>query len=347
MVCKEIVYIGELPPPYGGVTIKNKFIYEHIFKELDVEFIDVQECRRSPLKIPKILYHIIYGMKYAHSVIIGTSTRWNGRILLQLQLMLTGKRGMRKITKFVMGGRYQELVGQDLKLRHLLSNVGSIWVESEQMVAEFQKLGIKQTYLFPNCRTDNGSVKPIARSPFEPLRLVFFSKICNEKGVDIIMKAFDIWNAEKAPVTLDFYGEITADIKRCFERFIMEGHATLHYHGVFDTANGDVYKELNKYDAIVLPTRWKGEGVPGALIESKMAGITAIVSDWHINSEVIRDGIEGIVLSTPTADALAATVLALCRNPEKVNSLKQGAFLSRRRYCIETYRPILMDHVLR
>lgn len=54
--------------------------------------------------------------------------------------------------------------------------------------------------------------------------------------------------------------------------------------------NHDVYEELNNYDIMLLPTRWEGEGVSGALIESKMAGITAIVSDWHVNSETVRDG---------------------------------------------------------
>lgn len=124
------------------------------------------------------------------------------------------------------------------------------------------------------------------------------------------------------------------------------GNSDIRYHGVFDAVNNDIYQELNQYDIMLLPTRWEGEGVPGALVESKMAGITAIVSDWHVNGEVVRDGEEGIVLAEPTAEALATTVLKLCKDPERVSSLKEGAFSSRKRYCIDTYRQALIDQAL-
>ena len=85
--------------------------------------------------------------------------------------------------------------------------------------------------------------------------------------------------------------------------------------------------------------------MPGALVESKMAGITAIVSDWNVNGEVVHDGSEGIVLPLATAEVLAETVLALCRDPERVQALKEGAYTSRKRYCVDTYRQALIDQV--
>lgn len=145
-------------------------------------------------------------------------------------------------------------------------------------------------------------------------------------------------------VTLDFYDEVSEDIRGRFEKFIGEGYDNLRYHGVFDVVNKDVYKELNQYDVMLLPTRWEGEGFSGALIESKMADITAIVCDWHINSEIVQNGIEGIMLSTSTPKALPEAVLNLCSDTKKVNMLKQGAFLSRKRYSIETYRRTLVEH---
>lgn len=115
---------------------------------------------------------------------------------------------------------------------------------------------------------------------------------------------------------------------------------------MFDAVEHDVYAELNQYDVLLLPTRWKGEGVSGALIESKMAGITAIVSDWNINGEVVHNDSEGVVLPVTSAESLADTVIALSKDPERVYVLKKGAFASRKRYCIDTYRQTLIDQVL-
>lgn len=346
MPAKKIVYIGELPPPYGGVTIKNAMLYDRIFKDANTEFIDVQICKRSPLRTPEIVYRIICGMIRAQTVIIGTGAVWRRNILLRLQKILTGSHGLRKVMMIVMGGQYHEFVGADPRLQRLLLDVGSIWVESEQMIKAFQKMGIKQTYLFPNCRDDRGALSPIAHPNSSPLNLVFYSKICAEKGVEIIIEAYKIWKQENLPIKLYFYGEIADSIKEVFERFVSE-EENVHYNGVFDAVNKDVYAELNQYDIMLFPTRWEGEGVAGALVESKMAGITAIVSDWHINSEVVRDEQEGIVLSPCTAETLAISIMALCKDRKKVQALKEGAYFSRTRYCIETYREKLINFTLR
>ena len=41
------VYIGELPPPYGGVTRKNKLTYENVFIDANTVFFDLVEFKRS------------------------------------------------------------------------------------------------------------------------------------------------------------------------------------------------------------------------------------------------------------------------------------------------------------
>lgn len=345
MPSKRIIYIGELPPPYGGVSVKNQLLLECVFDSEKTEFIDVMACQRLPWKIPATLFRVVRGMIRGQTIVMGTGAKWRDKLLLCAQRVLTGKRGMRKVMKIVMGGRYHQMVEQDSILRRLISEVGSLWVESELMKNEFQKMGINQTFLFPNCRPSEKAIKP-SRSTEQPLRLVFFSRICEEKGVDLIMKAYETWKEAAASITLDFYGEIAENFKDRFEKFIGGGADDLCYHGVFDAVNQNVYAELNQYDIMLLPTRWKGEGVPGALVESKMAGIAAIVSDWHANSEVVRDGEEGIVLSSSTAENLAMTVMELCESPKRVCALKEGAYASRTRYCIETYREALIRQTL-
>lgn len=345
MVNKKIVYIGELPPPFGGVTIKNKIVFDEIFKELGTEFIDVQECRRFPWKTPVFLWKIIHGMLSSDAVIVGTGAKWRDKILLILQRILTGKQGLKKVSKIVMGGRYHELIKNDSYLIGLISQIKSVWVESEVMIQAFKKMGIEHTYFFPNCRVDEGAKEP---QPCQngKLKLVFFSRICREKGVDDIIAAYESLDESIEEITLDFYGELETDIKEDFLKFV-EKYENVCYHGVYDAVNGNVYAELNQYDIMLLPTHWKGEGVPGALIESKMAGITAIVSDWHMNSEVIKDGEEGIVLISPISVNLADTIKKLLTDRNMVCRLKKGAYESRKRYCIETYRKVLIDHTFR
>jgi glycosyltransferase involved in cell wall biosynthesis len=337
----DSVFIGELPPPYGGVAVKDKLVYETVFKELGIEMIDLVECKRTPLKVPYILFKVIAGMTRGRKVIIGVGTPRRRKILLQMQKYLGGKKGLKKVLMLGMGGRMHQLDSKDLRMRKLMCQIGSIWVETNGMISEMQRLGISNVYLFPNCRTDIGSMPP-RECNHEILKLVFFSRICQEKGVDIIIDAID-----RLPscCTIDFYGEIASNYKDVFEKFL-QTHPTIVYHGVFDATNGEVYRELNKYDVMLLPSLWVGEGVPGALVESKMAGITAIVSDWNFNKEIVVDGVEGIVLKTCDSDALIKAVNRLYMNRAMVMDMKQNAFESRSRYDIETYKDNLQKAVI-
>ena len=339
-----LTFIGELPPPYGGVTVKNLLVFQKVFQGFDAQFIDLAECKRRPWKIFEIFYKIVSSMVISRTVVIGVGSTWRRKILLRMQWMLTGQNGLKKVMLLVMGGQFHLQVAKDRSLCKLIQQIDSLWVETEKMLYALKKMGIEQTYYFPNGRDDRGSRPPRVREADSVLKLVFFSRICEEKGVGIIMKAYETWKMEKVPITLDFYGEISDNIKGQFDDFIQKSECI--YHGVFDTANRDVYKELNQYDILLLPTLCKGEGVPGALIESKMAGITAIVSELLVNNDVVRNSLEGVVLSQLTAEALASTVLALCKSPERVQLLKEGAYESRYRYCIETYRQSLIDHAL-
>ena len=58
----DIIFIGELPPPYGGVAVKDKLVFREVYQELGAEMIDLVECKRHPSKIPFIFGKIICGM---------------------------------------------------------------------------------------------------------------------------------------------------------------------------------------------------------------------------------------------------------------------------------------------
>lgn len=337
----NIVFIGELPPPYGGVAVKDKLVYQEVYRELGTEMIDLVECKRQPLKIPVIFLKIVIRMVKRKKIIIGVGTLKRRKILLQMQKLFGGKDSLKNIVLLGMGGRIHEVDAEDTRMRQLMQKIGSVWVETEGMISRMKALGIEQTFLFPNCRTDEGSIPPIDCKS-RNLKLVYFSRICPEKGVDTIINT--VKNLPK-DCTLDFYGEIADEFRDTFDAFLID-NPNVNYHGVFDSTKGNVYKELNQYDVMLLPSRWKGEGVPGALVESKMAGITAIVSNWNFNSEVIIDGKEGIVLENGSEDELQEAISGLCANRNIVMEMKMGAYLSRSRYDIASYKKQLQNSVM-
>ena len=48
---RKLVYIGEFPPSYGGVTTKNLNIKKYLLYDMDVAYVDLQRCKRNFLYI--------------------------------------------------------------------------------------------------------------------------------------------------------------------------------------------------------------------------------------------------------------------------------------------------------
>lgn len=163
------------------------------------------------------------------------------------------------------------------------------------------------------------------------LNLAFFSLICPEKGVDIILDT-----AGKLPdFKFDFWGIVQDNYKEEFQNKL-SGSKNIEYRGVFIGSCDEVINELMKYDVLLLPTRWQAEGVPGILVESKIAGIPAIVSDYNYNSEIVSNQIDGIVMSEYSSEELVRCIKAI-NDSEKRKVLGSMAKKSAEKYYIDNY----------
>lgn len=96
MYDRPIVLFGEFPPPYGGVAVKDQLIFQNIFQGMNTQLIDLVGCKRMPYKTPVIFCQMVAGMVASSAVIIGVGTTWRRKVLLLLQRLLTGSRGMKK-----------------------------------------------------------------------------------------------------------------------------------------------------------------------------------------------------------------------------------------------------------
>lgn len=339
---KTNLYIGEFPPPMGGVTVKNALIRDQIYTDSNIRFFDLYSCKRNLLNLVK-LFFLILTTKGKFVLGVGSNSRLER--LLQVISLLKGKNTLGSCSVIMMGSTLQNYSKCHPKMRGYLSNVRAIYTESELINREFSEQSIEQTVFFPNCRMlpkESYVSKSIEGPQF---RMVFFSKICKEKGAHYLFEVVDQLNEKKVPVTLDYYGVIDSEYESEFKAAV-ENHENVQYKGVFDSSKDDVYKKLNEYDLLVFPTTWKGEGVAGILVESKFAGIPAIVTDHNYNGEVVINDEEGITISSENiVDGFVDSICRLQRDMSEFKRLAKGAYQSKDRYDIESYRVALMKAI--
>ena len=97
---------------------------------------------------------------------------------------------------------------------------------------------------------------------------------------------------------------------------------------------GDVPGFLAGLDVFVLPTwaRWRMEGCPVALLEAMACGLPVIATDIPGSRDVVRDGVDGLLVPPEDAPALARALESL-RHPERRLDLGRAA----RRRVLESY----------
>lgn len=329
----SIVFICELPPPYGGVTVKNQLIIDQIFSPTDpVRVIDMYAIRRNPFSFFRIGFQIIFAFIRRDTILYGFGTYKRVETALTIQKLFGGWKSLSRTVNVVMGGVFQHYVIADSHLKSLVSAIKCNLVETAGMKKELLLDGVENVMVFPNPKPDNTRAN---QNHSGRLKCVFFSKICKGKGVDYIIS--EISAIPDPYLSIDFYGPVDPEINDDFYRFI-DTCEYARYHGIFNTSEDDLYSELSQYDLVLLPTRLQTEGIPGVLIETKMAGVAALVSDINYNSEIVQNDAEGIVLKDMERGTMANELIALQNDRERLEKLKMGAFHSRKRYCLDNFR---------
>ena len=296
-------YLGTFPPPFGGVTTKNLNLYTALSKKTDIGKIDFSKIKSKNVVELLRLFTVLFNRN--NTFVIGVAGRKTRKRFCKL-LYYINRKAMSHSLVFLMGGSVSHDIAADIEYQKYMAAYKVIYVETQGMKTELENVGLNNVLVYPNCRVKPQKMKDTENKRTGKLRCVFFSLIQANKGVDNILIA-----AKELPnIDFAFYGHIDDDYKEHFSNVVAE-LPNVEYMGVFSGDSESVYGELTKYDVVLLPTKWKTEGIPGILVEAKIAGVTCIVSDESYNAEIIKNDEEGIVLRENTPENLTAAIKKL------------------------------------
>lgn len=325
-----IAYIGSFPPPHGGVTVKNALLFKWMSRRVPMKLVNLTALKAFKLETFAAFVQAMLSRR--GSLVIGMSNGWCRRTTDFLYL--TNRQKMGRSVLFVMGGA---LPG-DTRYARRLGTYRQVYVETDDMRRGFEDSGASNIAVYPNCRERPD--KPLTKEPLgdRPLRCVFFSLIAEIKGAGIVLSA-----ASKLPeIEFHFYGHVDPAFENQF-RASDSALANVFYHGVFDSEGGNAAAELSKYDLHVFPTMWPNEGVPGVIVETKIAGVPTIATDRCHNAELIEDGTDGWLLSDATAQALVRQLSILNEHRSMLETMHGDVLHSAERYYIDQHIDTLVS----
>jgi glycosyltransferase involved in cell wall biosynthesis len=164
------------------------------------------------------------------------------------------------------------------------------------------------------------------------LRLGFFGTVASHKGIDLLLDALE---QLAQPADLVVAGP-TADerYRRSLERRAAAARLRVTWRGPY--ARDDVAGLLSEVDAVVAPSR-VAEVFPLGVREALAQGVAVVAARQPGLSDVIVDGVNGLLFSPDDAGALASCLERLAAAPALVEKLGRGAR--------STPQPVREEHV--
>jgi len=150
------------------------------------------------------------------------------------------------------------------------------------------------------------------------LHLLFVGYVTSRKGVDTLIKAFEILVKEKGQKNLALHVVGSTDRDKAFSQKVkdysreagMDGQVI--FHGRIN--DRDIEELYMTSDIFVFPSLWEGFGM--ALAEAASFGLPIVTTDAGAIPNMIKDGVNGLLVPPRDAEGLARAIERLVKSPE-------------------------------
>lgn len=318
----------------GGETIKNDYLYEYLReRNFDINLLDFEKYKNNKfILLVKCIYSIIN--PFSKKIILSKASRSS---YLYLKLYHYLNIWNKKLYYFVIGGNFHNfLLNKEFDIKYY-RDIDKIYVETKKMKDILNvNLNLKQAMYLPNFK--KFSIKDRSNKPINfPLECVFFSRIEEKKGVELIFNMLSEVNKEDIKVKVDFYGPIGNDYKDIFEERV-KNYNEVKYYGILNPKDEKTYDILSRYDLMLFPTYWEGEGFPGVIIDAYISSLPVVASDNNFNSEIVIEKKTGFIFSNKNQNNFNQIILKLTKNREILYKMRKN--------CIEISEEYRIDKIL-
>jgi len=243
----------------------------------------------------------------------------------------------RRLHYIVIGGWLPEFLRSRPILAATLKCFDAIYVETSTMKRALDGQGFKNVEVMPNCK----ELKILNSSELiyteqEPYALCTFSRVMKEKGIGDAVSAVRSVNEYygRTVYTLDIYGQVDSEQKEWFAKLKKTFPEYVQYCG--PVAYNKSVETLKKYYALLFPTRFFTEGIPGTIVDAYAAGIPVICSKWESFVDLVEEDATGLGYMFAQGEHLKTLMRNIAETPAVLNRMKPACIKKAEQYMPET-----------
>ena len=325
----------------NGQTVKTKIVTTELEQQLGADQVMKIDTHGGAKALPKISLRLLRAFRKCRNVIILPAH--NGIRFFAPMCMAFNRIFRRKLHYVVIGGWLPEFLKKRKKLTKALMSFDGIYVETNTMRKALEAQGFNNVYVMPNFKDLNIlKESELVYHHTEPYRLCTFSRVMKEKGIEDAVYAVKTVNeqAGRTVYTLDIYGQIDDAQMEWFDELKLNFPKYVNYQGVvsFDQSV-DVLKE---YFALLFPTGFFTEGIPGTIIDAYAAGVPVISAEWESFSDVVDKDVTGVGYTFGNFEELCFVLKNIASNPQIIQEMKKACIEKAKEFTPEVAIEILV-----
>ncbi len=181
------------------------------------------------------------------------------------------------------------------------------------------KYSLSDVKVLPNSVEIGSVLDRDTSSQIEKLDILYIGRITEDKGVEYMLRAFEVLKLNGKPFTLHFAGipDKTSKIEM-FKKVLGDNFV---YHGV---VSGDKKRDLlTKTNIFILPSFY--EGLPMSMLESMAYGLLPVVTNVGSIDTVVTNEVNGLFIDKKSVESIINKVNWILDNLSEVDKMSFNA----------------------
>ena len=318
-------HFGGGKSPSDGQTVKTIIMTEKLKEIWGPEQVLSLDTYRWKRHVFKLFFQSLRLLRKCENILMLPS--WNGVKVFPPLFLFFNQFYRRKLHYVIIGSWLPDVLKESPNLLNKMKRLNGLYAETVSLTEELKALDIPNVYLLPNFK-ELHIVEETSYETTEPLRLYTFSRVLKQKGIPEAVAAVKAANERLGRVayTLDLWGEIQPEYAKEFEKIQAELPNYVTYRGCLSYENTS--DTLKQYYALLFPTRFPREGVPGTILDSYAAGVPVLSSRFVNAPQIIDDRETGLILDFDNiTEELTKTLCELTEHPEKLIVMRKACTL--------------------
>ena len=328
-----------------GQTVKTKVIAEELerhYGKHEVRKIDTYGGFKRALSIFFNCLKYFYGSRN-----IVMLPAHNGVLVFTPMLYLFNCVFKRRLHYVVIGGWLPEYLKEHKITAVILKRYYKIYVETPVMMKQLITEGFLNIELMYNCKKLNiVEISELECEYKEPYKFCTFSRVTKGKGIEDAINAVIKINATFGRIVceLDIYGQVEENYRDRFEKLQRNFPGYIKYMRLVDF--GKSTQVLKKYYALLFPTHFRTEGIPGTIIDALAAGIPTVAHTWDSADVMIEQKATGIIYPCDEAKNLEEAIIWMIGCNDNIFDYKRASIIKAKEFIPQNALKPLMKNLV-